>query len=177
MLLQEPPKRPKTCSYSHYGQNEIDSRLQPDVRKNNQIISTCFAVHAWAHWGPEVTVKEQIPKGWREKKNTWVEISCWHPRLSAPLLHRAPVEAERQGFCAALGLLRKLEWGKGVGVCAVAEVQFSALCLAPVRALLVHSMLSCRVMDLFPTACGTSGTESAWAALYNYTKPLKNDAF
>lgn len=80
-------------------------------------------------------------------------------------------------FCAASSLLEKRIRGEGFGVCAVAEVQCSALCLASVQALLVHSMLSCRVMDLFPAACGMSSTESAWAASHNNTKPLKNDAF
>lgn len=52
--------------------------------------------------------------------------------------------------------------------CGAAEVRCSALCLAPIEApRLAHSALSCRVMDLFPAACGTSCSQTAWAASHN----------
>lgn len=53
------------------------------------------------------------------------------------------------------------------GVCGVVEVQCSALCFAHIGALLLHSSLSCRVMDLLPAAYGTGCTESAQAALHS----------
>ena len=53
------------------------------------------------------------------------------------------------------------------GVRGVVEVQCSALCFAHIGALLLHSGLSCRVMDLLPAAYGTGCTESAQAVLHS----------
>lgn len=71
-----------------------------------------------------------------------------------------------------LGCIRP-DWGKGErgkeGLrCGAAEERCSALCLAPIEApRLAHSALSCRVMDLFPAARGTSCSQIARAASHN----------
>ncbi len=100
----------------------------------------------------------------------WKSVSGIHASLSP-----SPTELkwrQRARPHAASDLRGKCEWGRSVWSleCRVVEVQCSALCFAHIGALLLHSSLSCRVMDLFFAAYGTGCTESAQTGFHSQQK-------
>lgn len=116
---------------------------------------------------PAVTLEEWVA---REEGAAWVEVSAGIHASLSPFSQWTPMEAACQTSCCIgsagemwIGSLWSLE-------CGVVEVQCSALCLAHIGALLLHSILSCRVIDLLPAAYCTSCTESAQAAFYSQYK-------
>lgn len=88
----------------------------------------------------------------------------------------APLPLNSNGGSVPDLVLHRICWrnvnGEGVWSveCGVVEVQCSAVCFAHTGALLLHSSLSCRVMDLLPAAYGTRCTESAQAVFYSQHK-------
>lgn len=79
-------------------------------------------------------------------------LSPFHTELQWRQRARLRAASDLLGNVSGDGSLSSLEF---------VEVRCSALCLAHNEALLLHSLLSHRVMDLLSAACGTSCTESA----------------
>lgn len=84
-------------------------------------------------------------------------LSPFHTELQWRQRARLRAASDLLGNVSGDGSLSSLEFVQ----CGVVEVRCSALCLAHNEALLLHSLLSHRVMDLLSAACGTSCTESA----------------
>lgn len=121
-------------------------------------------------WAPAVTLEEWVKKEEAAARGKsqylasvplWAAVSRWTPKAVACqnlCCTRSAGEMWMRKECVESGAL---------------QARCSELCFAHIEALLLHSILSCRVMDLLPAAHGTGCTESSLAVFHSQHKNLQ----